>query len=72
MNAHNFLQRYNSLYSESLNNGVRYLTRTKLLTTINFVNQMAIIAVVTDINKDHLGLKHLHLLWNSLKISMAN
>ena len=74
MNAHNFLQRYNSLYSESLNNGVRYLTRTKLLTTINFMRSNGYnMAVVTDINKRSLRSKAFtSVSWNSLKISMAN
>ena len=74
MNAHNFLQRYNSLYSESLNNGVRYLTRTKLLTTINFMRSNGYnMAVVADINKRSLRSKAFtSVSWNSLKISMAN
>ena len=74
INAHNFLQRYKSLYSESLNNGVRYLTRTKLLATINFMRSNGYdIAVVTDINKRSLRSKAFtSISWNSLKILMEN
>jgi len=72
--AHNFLQRYNSLFSESLNNGVRYLTRTKLLTSINFMRSNGYdMAVVTDINKRSLRSNAFSSVsWNSLKISIAN
>jgi len=74
LNAHNFLQRYNSLYSESLNNHVRYLTRTKLLTTINFMKYKGYdLSIVADINKRSLRSKAFtSVSWNSLKISMAN
>ena len=74
MNAHNFLQRYNSLFLDSSNDGVRYLTRTKLLATINFMRLNSYdIAVVTDINKRSLRSKAFKSVsWNSLKISMGN
>ena len=74
LNAHNFLQRYSSLYLESLNNGVRYLTRTKLVATINFMRSNGYdIAVITDINKRSLRSGTFKpISWNSLKILMEN
>ena len=74
INAHNFLQRYNSLYSGSSKDGVRYLTRTKFLATINFLRLNGFdMSVVTDINKRSLRSDTFtSVSWNSLKISMAN
>tara|TARA_Y100001970_G_scaffold119703_1_gene148471 strand:- start:324 stop:1889 length:1566 start_codon:yes stop_codon:yes gene_type:complete len=74
MNAHNFLQRYNSLFSSSTKDGVRYLTRTKLSATINFMRSDSYdIAVGADINVRSLRSEAFRSAsWNSLRISIAN
>ena len=74
MNVHNFLQRYNSLFSDLSKDGVRYLTRTKILATINFIRSNGFdMSVITDINKRSLRSNAFtSISWNSLKISMAN
>ena len=38
INYHNFLQRLDSFHSSSLNNGVVYLTRTKLSSSVSLIN----------------------------------
>ena len=74
INAHNFLQRYKSLFSDASKDGVRYLTRTKLLATINFMRLNGYdMSVVTDINKRSLRSEAFtSVSWNSLKILMEN
>ena len=74
INAHNFLQRYNSIHSEALTESVRYLTRTKFLGSINWIkHNNYTFSILTSISKRSLRSDSFRSVgWNTIKIRIAN
>ena len=74
IDGHNFLQRYNSLHSLVMTQGVRYLTRTKLSGSIYLIrNHNHILSAVVDFNKRSLRADTFKSIgWSSIKIGLGH
>ena len=74
IDGHNFLQRYNSLHSQVMKEGIRYLTRTKLSGSIYLIrNHNHILSVVADYNKRSLRADTFKSIgWSSVKIGVGH
>ena len=74
MEAHNFLQRYHSIHSETKSENVRYFTRTKFLGSINWIkHKNYTLSVFANVNNRSLRINSFRSIgWNSIKIGLTH